>query len=230
MTLESLAKHKTALKKSTPKFIKQDARNIKRLAKNWRKPRGFQSKMRRNKKGKPKMVSIGYKTPRALQGVLTSGLRERAVSNLTDLKTINPKTELAVLSSGVGKRKTLELVQEAKKIGVSFSNISTDNKVKEIQDFLEARKKVKKEKAAAAKKKKEKEKKKEKKKAEKKAKEVKKEEKPEEVPVEAPKEEKLVEEKKQVKKVVAKKPAKKVVKKATKKSESKPKKKGETKK
>jgi len=143
MKIESLVKYKIKLKRSTPRFIKQNARNIKRLDLNWRKPRGSQSKMRLRKGGKPKMVSIGYKTPKALQGVLNSGLRERLVSNIDELKSLNTKTECAVLNSTLGKRKTLIIIQEAKKLGISFNYIQVENKVKDIQDFLANRKKDK---------------------------------------------------------------------------------------
>lgn len=156
-TIESLEKHKEALKKRTPKFVKQGARNIKRLNKNWRKPRGFQSKMRKYKKGKPKMVAIGYKTPKALQDMLKSGLREKNITSLEDLNSLNKKTEVAVLSGKIGKRRALTIISEAKKLGIKFNNIEAGAYEKLVADFLTSRKKVKadRKKKAAEKKKKE---------------------------------------------------------------------------
>lgn len=149
--LKSLARHKLILKKRTPKFIRRGALTIKRLEAKWRKPRGFQSKARKYKKGKPRMVAIGFKTPKALQNVLPSGYRERRVSNIQDLKLLDPKTEVAVLSSSVGKKKSLIILEEAQKLGVSFSNIKVDVTEKAIKDYLALRKKVKKERAEKAK-------------------------------------------------------------------------------
>jgi len=107
MTTETLVKHKEILKKRRPKFVRRASKNIKRVSSSWRKPRGFHSKMRKYKKGKPRMAAVGFKGPRALQDVLSSGLREKVVSNLAELKAIDTKTEIAILSSKVGKRKTL---------------------------------------------------------------------------------------------------------------------------
>lgn len=232
--LDDLMKQKAALKKARPKFLRQNAKKIKRVPLTWRKPRGFHSKMRRYKKGKPRMAAVGFKGPKALQGVLDSGLRENLVHNMAELKAVNPKTEIAIVASAVGKRKVLTFIAEAKKLGIKFGNIDPEKKKAEIEAFLAGRKKAKlekKKKAADKKKKKdEKEKKTEKKeeKAEEKPsvekKEVKSESKPEkkeEKPKPAQKKEKKSEPKKEEKPKAGKKEEKKAEKKDPKKESKK---------
>ena len=48
-----------------PKFIRQESWRYDRLAENWRKPKGKDNKMRKQKSGMPAIVKVGYRGPRA---------------------------------------------------------------------------------------------------------------------------------------------------------------------
>jgi large subunit ribosomal protein L32e len=182
------------IRNKKPSFIRQDGRNIKRLGKSWRKPRGTHSKMRLKRRGKPVKVNIGYRTPTKLRGINPKGLVEVRVSRPEDLQSLVKTKHTVVLSRTLGLKKKLELAKKVSDLGLTLQN--TDLKL------LESKLKTKLEKAKA---------KKEKKAKKKPAKEKKKAEKKEE----KPKEERKVEEKKEEKPKEEQKPAKKPAKKKT---------------
>jgi large subunit ribosomal protein L32e len=165
-----------------PKFERQEAHVKARLSRSgWRKPRGFQSKMRLQRKGYNAIVKVGYRTPRVLRGRLSNGLLETIVISPSDLKNIQ-KDQIALISRTLGNRKRLELLKEAKKLKIRISNYSNiDAKISEIENNLVERKKLRSESKS---KKTEKAKKLAKKEEEKKNKTKKKEKKVEEKPKE----------------------------------------------
>jgi large subunit ribosomal protein L32e len=109
-------------KKKKPKFLRQGARFLKRVKKRWRRPRGSQSKMRKRKKGKPRMPSIGYGAPKRLRGLHPCGLREVLVHNIKELERIDPKVEAVKIATGVGKRKREELIKRAAELKIRLLN------------------------------------------------------------------------------------------------------------
>jgi large subunit ribosomal protein L32e len=69
---ELLATRKKVAQKR-PKFIRQESWRYDRLVANWRKPKGKDNKMRKQKSGMPAIVKIGYRGPRAARGLHPSG-------------------------------------------------------------------------------------------------------------------------------------------------------------
>ncbi len=168
--------------------------NIKRLPTKWKHPRGMHSQQRKKTKGHPKGPRIGYSTPLEIRGLHPSGLMPLLVNSLGDLNDVQEKQGI-LLSTRVGKRKRIQILEKAKEKNLTVLNIKdSEAYIKNIQEAL-------------VKKKEEKTKKKEKKdktkkEAEKKAKEAsKKEEKTVEEKVKQEKEvkRKVLEDKKQVK-------------------------------
>ena len=105
-----------------PKFLAQGAKFLKRIKERWRRPRGLHSKMRKRKKGKPKMPSVGYRAPKTLRGLHPSGFKEVLVRNLKDLEKIDPKKEAARISSKVGKRLKTKILEKAKQLKIKVLN------------------------------------------------------------------------------------------------------------
>lgn len=198
--MKELITKKISMKKRMPKFERQEAHVKSRLSRSgWRKPRGFQSKMRLQRKGYNAIVKAGYRTPRLLRGRLANGLLEIAVINPTELKGIQ-KDQIALIPRTLGNRKRLGLLKEAKKLKVRISNFpNVDAKISEIENNMVSRKKSRSESKA---KKTEKAKKLAKKEEEKKAKGKKKEKKEENKTKEksAPKKESKSKTKKETKK------------------------------
>ncbi len=162
-SLKELSKQKKKIKKKMPEFKRQESHRRKRLGTKWRKPRGVQSKLRLRRRGKPKMVSIGFKTISILRHANEEGKTPFRVENHNDLKNFNPEKNFAILSSKIGSKKRLEILEKAKSKKISFSNIrNLDSEIRKIKESYEKRKKQKKEKAEKKKKRQEELKKKDK--------------------------------------------------------------------
>ncbi|MBW2998514.1 50S ribosomal protein L32e [Candidatus Woesearchaeota archaeon] len=129
------------MKKRKPKFLRQDVHKKKRLASNWRKPRGIDSKLRLGVKGKAPAISVGYKSPKEVRGLNRQGLKEIVVSNVSDLKLIVEGT-IGVISSTVGMKKKLAMIEEAKKLNVQLAN-ADESVLEKIQNSLKMRKEKK---------------------------------------------------------------------------------------
>ncbi len=96
---------------------------LKRLGEKWRRPRGSQSKLRKEVAGR-KRVKVGYGTPRALRGKVLVGNELRDVVYvrcLADLANVKP-TDVAIIASSIGKKKYLEIMRRAEELGIKVLN------------------------------------------------------------------------------------------------------------
>ena len=85
------ARKKVAQKR--PNFVRQESWRYDRLAENWRKPKGKDNKMRKQKSGMPAIVKVGYRGPRAARGLHPSGYRDNVVHNTAELSNLDPKND-----------------------------------------------------------------------------------------------------------------------------------------
>ncbi|MDD5332036.1 MAG: eL32 family ribosomal protein [Candidatus Nanoarchaeia archaeon] len=111
------------------KFLKQDAHKLDKLKKNWRKPKGLDSKMRRNLRSYRRLVRIGYGSPEEIKGLNRQGIQEIKVNNIHDLDKIKPD-QLIIISSTLGLRKKIELVKKIQERKLKVANL------KDIQEFI----------------------------------------------------------------------------------------------
>ncbi|MEM2205200.1 MAG: 50S ribosomal protein L32e [Candidatus Hadarchaeales archaeon] len=109
-------------KRKLPKFRRQEWFRYKRVGEKWRRPKGKDSKMRLEIKGKPAVVKIGYRNPRELRGLHPCGLREVLVSRPEDLEGIDPSTHAVRISSTVGKKKREQILSRARELGLKVLN------------------------------------------------------------------------------------------------------------
>ncbi len=180
-----------------PIFIRTDVYRKKKVyTESWRKPKGMHNKQRREFRGNPARVKVGYKNPDEMRGLNLKGMRVVQVNNTAGLMKLNSK-EYAVKLGKTGKKLRIELIKLCLQNGFSIINIpdaksyiskaeAEMKKAKEAKTAEMADKEAKKKKLAEKPKaKKEEEKESEKKTAEAKAAE----------PKDALKEEKLTEEK-----------------------------------
>jgi large subunit ribosomal protein L32e len=105
-----------------PKFVRQESWRYDRLAKNWRKPKGKDNKMRRQVSGVPPIVKIGYRGPRAARYLHPSGYTDNIIFNLNDLSRLDPKKDAARLAHTLGTRKRKEIVARAISMGIKILN------------------------------------------------------------------------------------------------------------
>lgn len=122
MSTRSLIQLRRRLKRRIPEFKRQESWRYKRVKRNWRRPRGKTSKMRRRQRGWPKVVSVGYGTPRRTRHLHPSGYREVIVHNPDELAKVDPKGEVARIAHTVGERKRLRIVEKATDLGIRLLN------------------------------------------------------------------------------------------------------------
>ena len=99
----------------------------------WKKPKGRHNKMRKKRKGYPKVVSIGYRKNKSERKNI------RIIRSLEDLENIK-KNEVLVLGN-VGKKKKIEISEKAKKMKVSFQNLNIEKFLKKFENSKELKKK-----------------------------------------------------------------------------------------
>ncbi len=105
-----------------PKFIRQESWRYDRLAENWRKPKGKDNKMRKQKSGMPAIVKVGYRGPRVARGLHPSGYTDNVVHNMAELSRLDPKRDAARLGHTVGKRKRIGIIAKANELGIKVLN------------------------------------------------------------------------------------------------------------
>jgi large subunit ribosomal protein L32e len=105
-----------------PEFVRQESWRYKKLASNWRKPKGKDNKMRQQVSGVPRLVKVGYKGPRISRGLHPSGYNDVLVFNTRDLTKIDPKKDAVRIAHGVGNKKRIDIVTEATKLKIKILN------------------------------------------------------------------------------------------------------------
>jgi len=122
---DDVKKHLTIrkdIKKRTPEFLREEWFRYKRIPKNWRRPDGITSKMRRNYKYRPSKVRVGFRGPKKVRGLHSSGFEEILIYRPSDLENINPKTQAARIGGSVGTKKRLEIEKKAKELDIRLLN------------------------------------------------------------------------------------------------------------
>lgn len=103
-------------------FKRQNWWKHKRLGEQWRRPKGKDSKMRLGIKGKPAVVSIGYRTKKSERNKHPSGRYEVLVRNLKDLERADPGKNVVRIAASVGKRLRNSILEKAKERGLKVVN------------------------------------------------------------------------------------------------------------
>jgi large subunit ribosomal protein L32e len=109
-------KHKFNVPNATGKKRK------KRVKERWRKPRGIDNKKRIKKKAFGALPKIGYKNDKRLRFLHPSYKKEVLVANKNELTKLNANEHAVRIRSSVGKKKRLEIIKEAEKLGLTVLN------------------------------------------------------------------------------------------------------------
>jgi len=131
--LEKMVAKRAKEKKKEPEFQRQESWRYPQHIKNkWRKPRGLDSKMRKDVKGWPASPNIGYRGPKAARGLHPSAFVEVRVFNVDDLGNVNPEREVVRIARTVGARKRIDIINRAKEIGVRVLNVGGPKELEEV--------------------------------------------------------------------------------------------------
>lgn len=136
--MKELLELKARMNKRRPKFIRQDAHK-KRLRKRWVKPRGLHSKVRLKHRGHANKVSDGYGSPKEVRGLSKEGLKMIRIHNEEDLNKIVKEKEGIILSSSIGLKNKLLLLNKAKEKGITVLNLNAEEYLKRKEEELKKR-------------------------------------------------------------------------------------------
>ena len=109
------------MKSKKPTFIRQESWRYKRVHQAWRKPKGIDSKMRLKKKGWPKSVGKGYRSPKKIRTLHPSGYREVMVHNIMDLEGVKSNQAIRIAHT-VGRKKRVEIIEKAEELKIYILN------------------------------------------------------------------------------------------------------------
>ncbi|MBU4086970.1 MAG: 50S ribosomal protein L32e [Nanoarchaeota archaeon] len=142
--IKKLLELRKQIKSKKPKFIRQDSHKKKRLGSKWRRPKGLQSKMRLNLRGRSRKISKGYRSPKKVRYMHKSGLMPCIVRTFSDLESIDAKKNCLIISSSLGNKKRIAILKKAKELGLNISNIKNpEDFIKSVEDKILLRKKIK---------------------------------------------------------------------------------------
>ncbi|HWR64134.1 MAG TPA: 50S ribosomal protein L32e [Candidatus Thermoplasmatota archaeon] len=111
------------IKKRTPHFLRDEGFRYKRIPKNWRRPTGYTSKLRINLKYRPSKVRIGFRAPKLVRGLHSSGFEEVMVHTVKELETIDPKKQAVRIGGTVGTKKRTEIAKRADELTIRVLNM-----------------------------------------------------------------------------------------------------------
>jgi large subunit ribosomal protein L32e len=121
-------------KHKNPKFKRQESWRYKRVKENWRKPRGIDSKMRKQVKGWPPSPKAGYRSPKKIRGLHPSGYEEVRVQTVEGLNGLDSETQAIRIARTVGGKKRVEILALADERGIHVLNPRIP---KELEEFEE---------------------------------------------------------------------------------------------
>jgi len=111
------------IKKRTPYFLRDEGFRYKRIPKNWRRPSGITSKLRINLKYRPSKVRVGFRSPKLVRGLHSSGFEEVMVYTVKELETVDPKKQAVRIGGTVGTKKRLEIAKRADELDIRVLNM-----------------------------------------------------------------------------------------------------------
>jgi large subunit ribosomal protein L32e len=110
------------IKRRTPNFLRQEGFRYKRIPKNWRRPTGYTSKLRINLAYRPSKVRVGFRAPKLVRGLHSSGFEEVMIHTAKELEKIDPKKQAVRIGGTVGTKKRLTIEKRAEELEIRVLN------------------------------------------------------------------------------------------------------------
>jgi large subunit ribosomal protein L32e len=124
------------LKKKRPSFRRVESWRYKRVSNSWRKSRGIDSKTRKKKKSGVKSPCVGYRTPKKIRGLHPSGYEEVRVTTIKDLNDLKKNRHAIKISSKLGSKKRIALIDYCQKRGFKILNLGISQKELEMLEAI----------------------------------------------------------------------------------------------
>jgi large subunit ribosomal protein L32e len=139
MEQKRLIELRKKMKKRQPGFQRVESWRYKRVKSSWRKARGIDSKTRRKSKSGVKSPSVGYRSPKKVRGIHPSGYEEIRVFTIKDLDNLNKNKHALKISSRLGAKKRIKLIDLAQKRGFKVLNLGiSQQELEHFESLLES--------------------------------------------------------------------------------------------
>lgn len=127
------------INKKRPSFRRVESWRYKRIKDSWRKARGIDSQTRKKTKSGVKSPSAGYRGPKKVRGLHPSGLKEVRVFHINDLKELNNDEHAIKVSSKLGAKKRIAIVDYAQRRGFKVLNLGLSQRdIDSLESMLES--------------------------------------------------------------------------------------------
>ncbi|KQC04093.1 MAG: 50S ribosomal protein L32e [Methanoculleus sp. SDB] len=103
-------------------FKRQGLSRKKKLDDTWRRPRGLQSKQRKQYRAKGRHPKPGFGAPASVRGYHPSGYEEVRVCNVADLEGLDAATQAVRIAGTVGNRKREAIQVKSLEYGLKVLN------------------------------------------------------------------------------------------------------------
>ncbi|WOF15501.1 50S ribosomal protein L32e [Methanoplanus sp. FWC-SCC4] len=103
-------------------FKRQGLSRKKKLEDTWRRPRGLQSKQRKQYRAKGRHPRSGFGSPKAVRGMHPSGYEEVLVFNIADLEGLNSEIQAIRIAAAVGNKKRASIQEKAAELTLKVIN------------------------------------------------------------------------------------------------------------
>ena len=120
--LKALVAKRKEVSENRPAFVRQESWRYVRIHPEWRKPKGVDNKVRRQDKGWPALVRVGYRGPAEARGLHPSGHFEILVHRVSDLDGAVPGRDVARIGRTVGAKKREAILERATELGIRVVN------------------------------------------------------------------------------------------------------------
>jgi large subunit ribosomal protein L32e len=139
MEQKRLIELRKKMKKQRPSFQRVESWRYKRVKSSWRKARGIDSKTRRKSKSGVKSPSVGYRSPKKIRGIHPSGYEEIRVFTIKDLDNLNKNKHALKISSRLGAKKRIMLIEVAQRKGFKILNLGiSQQELESFESLLES--------------------------------------------------------------------------------------------
>ncbi len=139
MEQKRLIELRKKISQKRPSFRRVESWRYVRVKDSWRKARGIDSRTRIKSKSGVKSPSTGYRGPKKVRGLHPSGYEEVRVQTINDMMGLNNKKHAIKISSKLGVKKRISIVDYAQSRGFKVLNLGiSQRELESLEAVLES--------------------------------------------------------------------------------------------